>query len=88
MEERRLQGGCGRKEELVESELAPCPGPGSAMLLRAQRVAVGEVPPLYRLTSWLLEGVELGGSVRSPPALPVEGPLHCRAPGHLHVFSC
>lgn len=34
-------GVCGRKEEAVESELAPSPGPGSAMLLLAQHVAGG-----------------------------------------------
>lgn len=41
LEEKQRQRGCGRKEEPVESELAPCPGPGSAMLLLAQRVAGG-----------------------------------------------
>lgn len=39
---------------------------------------VGEVPPLCKLTSRLLEGLELGGSVMSPPALPTGTPVLLR----------
>lgn len=82
-------GGGGRKEEPVESELAPGPGPGSATLLLAQRVAGGGGAPLCQLTSRLLEGSELGASVMSPPALPAALPRPPpRAPlNHLHVLS-
>ena len=38
-----------------------CPGPGSAMLLWALHGGWGEVLPLCKLTSQLLEGWELGG---------------------------
>lgn len=80
--------GGGRKKEPGESELAPGPGPGSAMLLLAQRVAGGGGVPLCQLTSRLLEGLELGASVMSLPALPTALPCphsHCAA---LPSFTC
>lgn len=63
----------------MESELAPGPRPGSATLLLAQRVAGGGGAPLCQLTSRLLEGLVLGASVMSPPALPTALPRPHRA---------
>lgn len=39
---------------------------------------VGEVPPLCKADLALLEGLELGGSVMSPPALPTGTPALLR----------
>lgn len=56
-------GVCGRKLWNLSWHLALA-APGSSWL---STWPVGEVPPLSRLTSRLLEGLELGGSVMSPP---------------------
>lgn len=63
----------------MESELAPAPAPVPALAVpRSSWLStwpVGEVPPLCKMTSRLLEGLELGGSVMSPPAPPSGTPV-------------
>lgn len=60
------------------------------MLLLAQRVAGGGGVLLCQLTSRLLEGLELGASVMSLPALPTALPCphsHCAALSIIYMSS-
>lgn len=79
LEAKRLQGG-GREEggtRGIRAGTGPSPWQCHAPL--AQRVAGGGGAPLCQLTSRLLEGLVLGASVMSPPALPTALPRPHRA---------